>query len=300
MVITKSVNKDLDLVNKNITQQSDYQVEQDRNLMQVDKHTPSERELKQKKHKIVKAKKEKEDKDHKIKNKVKSKSKSKKNMKVTKNKKSKKNRKLNLTKVKFESKEDKKTFAKLKQLLKKHGADIEHISNKKIKMIIKKKSKKGRKLWWWWRRHRAEQERRRREAERRRREAERRRREAERRRRMHQGYIRRVLVKREKNYLLELQRAKLKQLDRNKFDKLMQRERKKDSELWSRTFIYDAVLLTEKLIYLEHEKKSINQMKLAKANEAKVVKSLDKYYNKNYGKKLGQLTPQEIEDDIFM
>jgi len=288
MVISKQNNDESPIKEENSIiddQKKEFKMKMERNLAEVQTvDTPPERELKEKKNK----------------NKAKV-------VKKKKNKKSKKNRKLNLSKIKFEKKEDQKKLEELTTLLKKHGANIKEISNKKIQMIIKKKSKKGRKLWWWWhrrqaqiRRQRAEAARRRREAERRRREAARRRREAARRRRMHQAYIRRVLSAREKSYLLELQRNKLKQLDRNKFDKLMQKERKKDSELWSRTFIYDAILLTEKLVYLEHEKMFKNQMKLAVSNENKIKSKLEKFYNKNYGKKMSELTPKEIEEDIFM
>jgi hypothetical protein len=258
-------------------QKKEFKMKMERNLAEVPTvDSPPERELKEKK-----------------KNKTKV-------VKKKKTKKSNKNRKLNLSKIKFEKKEDQKKLEELTTILKKHGANIKEISNKKIQMIIKKKSKKGRKLWWWWHRRQAQIRRQRAEAARRRREAERRRREAARRRRMHQAHIRHVLARQEKTYLLELQRNKLKQLDRNKFDKLMQKERKKDSELWSRTFIYDAILLTEKLVYLEHEKMFNNQMKLAVANENKIKSKLEKFYNKNYGKKLSELTPKEIEEDIFM
>jgi hypothetical protein len=199
--------------------------------------------------------------------------------KVVKKMKKFKNRKLNLKTIKFEKKEDKKKFKELKKILKKHGADIEKISNKKIQQIIEKKHQRGRKLWYWWWRRRQEQLRR---------------------QRIHRANIRRTLSSKERSFTLKMQKNKLKQLDRNKFDRLMQKEQKTDGELWSRTFIYDAILLTEKLIYLEHEKMFKNQMKLAINNETKAVSKLDKMYNKNYGKKISELKPSDIEQDIFM
>jgi colicin import membrane protein len=224
-------------------------------------------------------------------------------------KKSKKSRKL--------SKAEKKIINRLEKLMKKHSKGGKKLTKKQWGMIMKQaKNKKERKLWWWRRRRAAAAARRRREAARRRREAARRRREAARRR--HQEWLRRrreahrrrmqahrrrvghVLHKEELKYKVEIQRSRLRQLDRNKFDKVMEVGRKKDAEMWSRTFIYDAILLTEKLIYMEHEKMAESQRKLSVNNEQKAVKKLQTYYNKNFGKRMGELTEKDIEEDIFM
>ena len=100
--------------------------------------------------------------------------------------------------------------------------------------------------------------------------------------------------------MVDLQRAKLKQLDRNKFDMLMQKEQKKDAELWTRTFTYDAILLTEKLLYIEHKKMFADRMKIATENETKFMSNMDEFYNKNFDKKLSELSPDEIDQDLFM
>ena len=214
---------------------------------------------------------------------------------INQKKKIKKNKKLNSRKLagkiiesKMSKSEKNKSMKKFKKFLKPYGETIEKVKHKKLIKILKKTNSKNRKLWnwWYWRRRRQEEARRRAEAARR--------------RARHQGYIRRVLKLKEKNFLLDLQRTKLKQLDRNKFDILMQKELKKDSELWSRTFIYDAILLTEKLIYIEHDKLFKDQMKLALKNESIEVSKLDKFYNKNFDKKMSELTEKEIEKDIFM
>ena len=287
MIITKKDSVDPILAKEpNLEQNQDFSqpqlIHQERNLLQQQNEDLPERQLKQtKKPKKTLKKKPKKSLKKKPKN-------------------AKKSRKLNIESIDVKTKKEKKMLKKIKYLVKKHGANPQNISKRKLIQILKGKKSKNRKLWWWWWRRRQEAERRRREAERRRREAERRRREAERRRRIHQANIRTTLKRKEKNFLLELQRTKLKQLDRNKFDKLMLKERKKDSELWSRTFIYDAILLTEKLVYMEHEKMFKKQMKLAVANENKEKAKLLKFYNKNYGKKMKELTPEEIEEDIFM
>ena len=207
------------------------------------------------------------------------------------------------------TKSNKKSLKKLRKLVGKYSKNKKKPTKKEWGVIIKMaKNKKERKLWWWnWhRRRRQEQERRRREAERRRREAARRRAEAERRRRhqamlrRHRGNLTRILKKDESKYKVEVQRSRLRQIDRNQFDRLMEVGRKKDAEMWTRTFIYDAILLTEKLIYMEHKKIIDQQRKLSDQNEEKVVKKIRTFYNKNYGKRLGELTEREIEEDIFM
>ena len=174
--------------------------------------------------------------------------------------------------------EKKKSIKKFKKILQSHGK-IEKLSHETVTKIIEKQPKKDRKLWWWnwYRRYLARL-----------------------RRLRQQRRVRNEVYKHERKYKVELQRTRLRQFDRNKFDKLMERERKKDAELWSRTFIYDAILLTEKLVYMEHEKMFKTQMDLAVKNEAKETKKIETYYNKNYGKRLGELTPEEIEEDIFM
>ena len=192
-------------------------------------------------------------------------------------------RMLNLNKLKLKSKKAQKNLRKTKQLLKRHNQNPERISERKLLQILKTNKKKDRKLWWWWWHRRRQQQR-----------------EAERRRRQHQRNIRSTLGAKEKDLLIKMQKSKLRQIDRNKFDKLMQKERKKDAELWTRTFLYDAILLTEKLVYLEHQKMYKSQMKVALADETKEVSKLDKYYSKIYGKKRSELTLGEITQDIFM
>jgi hypothetical protein len=202
----------------------------------------------------------------------------------------------------------------LKQVKKNKGIK-KSLKHKNSTKKINKKKKKARKLWWWMRRRRAaaaaarrrreEAERRRREAERRRREAERRRREAERRRREAERRRRAAhaannLRKNEDVLLIDLQRGKIQQTDRIKFDKQMEKKLKSHAESWTRTFVYDAILLTEKLLYKEQEKMFKEEMKVSKKREEMEVKKVEAYYKKGAGKKLSELTEKEIEDDIFM
>ena len=63
----------------------------------------------------------------------------------------------------------------------------------------------------------------------------------------------------ENKYKVEVQRSRLRQIDRNKFDRMMEVGRKKDAELWSRTFVYDAILLTEKLIYIRDSRNKVEE-----------------------------------------
>ena len=89
-------------------------------------------------------------------------------------------------------------------------------------------------------------------------------------------------------------------MDRTQFDKLMENGRKVDAEHWNRTFIYDAILLTEKILYVEHDKLYKTQNKVAGNNEVGAVKELDEYYAKNSHKRLRELTEEDIQEDLFM
>lgn len=175
---------------------------------------------------------------------------------------------------------EKKVIKKFQRALKQyHQKHKEPPKKEAIKKLIKSVDPKHERVlfWWWWRRHQAHLARIRR----------------------HKNNIRRELSKRENNFKIKAQKQKIRELDRNNFDKLMDRERKKDAELWTRTFLYDAVLLTEKLLYIEHEKLYKEQMKLAVENETAEVSKIGTYFSKHAGKKRSELTPAEVEEDIF-
>ena len=105
---------------------------------------------------------------------------------------------------------------------------------------------------------------------------------------------------REQNMLIDVQRAKLKQMDRRKFDLMMMKNRKLDSKNFTRTFIYDAVILTEKILYIEHDKLFQTHYKAGRKHEENEVKKLDKFFAENYKKRNKDLSAEDFETDIFM
>lgn len=105
---------------------------------------------------------------------------------------------------------------------------------------------------------------------------------------------------REQNMLIDVQRAKLKQMDRRKFDLMMMKNRKLDSKNFTRTFIYDAVILTEKILYIEHDKLFQTHYKAGRKHEEMEVKKLDKFFAENFKKRNKDLSTEDLETDIFM
>ena len=192
---------------------------------------------------------------------------------------------------------------KMKKLMSKYKLKKSDMNARTLKLKVKNKKVRSRMLWnWWawyrnylWRRRQAEIRRQRylawlREMARRRRE----------RRRFNQQNIRNALRVKQSTLLLNLQRSRLRQMDRTQFDKLMENGRKVDAEHWNRTFIYDAILLTEKILYVEHDKLYKTQNKVAGNNEVGAVKELDEYYAKNAHKRMSELTEEDIQEDLFM
>ena len=190
----------------------------------------------------------------------------------------------NLSEIKSKTKSTKskklpKSIVKLNKFVKSHNIKLKTLTTKKFKtLLVGQKKAKSRKLWGWWHRLMA-------------------------RRRAIANAIRRengAINRKRKSLLLKLKKMKIKQIDRNKFDALMEKARKDDSETWTRTFLYDAILLTEKLAYIEYKKLLETEMDLLSMSEAKAVSDLDKYYAKNENKKVKDLSPAERVNDIFM
>lgn len=105
---------------------------------------------------------------------------------------------------------------------------------------------------------------------------------------------------REQNMMIDVQRSKIRQMDRRKFDLMMMKSRKLDSKNFTRTFIYDAIMLTEKMLYIEHDAMFTKHNDAGGKHEVLEVKKLDNFFSENFKKKNGQLSPEDLETDIFM
>ena len=85
-------------------------------------------------------------------------------------------------------------------------------------------------------------------------------------------------------FVSKLRKAKLAAISRRKFDNKREEMVKSAAEKWNRTFIYDAVLMEERMIYDKHKKMVKERMDMAEKNEAKATQDIEEFYNKYYGK----------------
>ena len=81
-----------------------------------------------------------------------------------------------------------------------------------------------------------------------------------------------------------LRKAKLAQLNREKFDNKREKMVKSAAEKWNRTFIYDSVLMVERMLYEKHKKILMESMKRSAELEAQSTKDIDEFYNKYFEK----------------
>ena len=103
----------------------------------------------------------------------------------------------------------------------------------------------------------------------------------------------------ENQLIIDLQKHTLDQIDQKAFDKMVQKGVKLDGLNWTRTFLFDAILLTEKLLYNQHKEIFSKQNTADRAAEAKQVGQDDEFFKKNFGVKGIELSLKDIEDDIF-
>ena len=103
----------------------------------------------------------------------------------------------------------------------------------------------------------------------------------------------------EQNMLIDVQRAKIKQMDRVKFDHEMGRNRKVDSQLWNRTFLFDAIMMMEKLVYLDHGDRVEREMAVGRKYELKQVRKYDHFYAEVGEKRNSDWTFKDLEMDLF-
>ena len=98
---------------------------------------------------------------------------------------------------------------------------------------------------------------------------------------------------------LKLQKAQISLQSRGKFDRLREKKLKGAAELWTRTFIYDAVLLTEKILYQKHRKSVKSKMAASAKGEAQETIDIAKFYNKYYGKSPDEYKAEDLQFHIF-
>ena len=103
----------------------------------------------------------------------------------------------------------------------------------------------------------------------------------------------------EQNMLIDVQRAKIKQTDRVKFDHEMAKNRKVDSKIWNRTFLFDAIMMMEKLIYLDHDDMVQQEMAAGRKYESGQVRKYDNFYAEVGEKRNSDWTFKDLEMDLF-
>ena len=104
-----------------------------------------------------------------------------------------------------------------------------------------------------------------------------------------------------KRYLLgKLRKAKIGMYSREKFDRLREYKVKYAAELWTRTFIYDSVLMIERGLYSDHRNNIDERMADAEQAEHKATKDIEEFYNKYYGKDPEDIKAEDLVHHIFV
>ena len=99
---------------------------------------------------------------------------------------------------------------------------------------------------------------------------------------------------------LKLKKNKFNDMNQQEFEKKYELKLKSATELWNRTFIYDAVLLTEKILYEDHQKMVDNRIKIDEEEEKKLTLDIEEFYNKYKGKKLKEIPESALDLHIFL
>ena len=97
----------------------------------------------------------------------------------------------------------------------------------------------------------------------------------------------------------KLAKSKLNVANRVRFDIEKEKKIRGAAEKWTRTFIYDAVLLTEKTLYEQHSKEVKFRMKNSSTAESEAKKGIDEFYNKYYGVDKDQIKPEDLVHHVF-
>ena len=97
-----------------------------------------------------------------------------------------------------------------------------------------------------------------------------------------------------------LRKAKLAQLNREKFDNKREKMVKSAAEKWNRTFIYDSVLMVERMLYEKHKKILMESMKRSAELEAQSTKDIDEFYNKYFEKDSNEIKDEDLIHHIFL
>ena len=99
----------------------------------------------------------------------------------------------------------------------------------------------------------------------------------------------------QKNLVKRLAKNALTMETRKKFDSKRAKMVRGSAKRWNRTYVYNTILMTEKLLYRVHRKKIKIRIANARKAEAKAVEDIESFYEDRYLDPDAELDPNRVE-----